>query len=101
MITGESFEKMALSFPNTGQKPHFDRIAFKVIGKRVFATYFAEHNTANIFLSSSEQKRFAYWTKRIFTLSQTNGAKMAVQPSNWTWFQENSSKRHYYQRTKK
>ena len=58
MITGESFEKMALSFPNSGQKPHFDRIAFKVIGKRMFATYFAEHNTANIFLSPSEQKRF-------------------------------------------
>ena len=58
MIIGEVFEKMALSFPDTEQKPHFDRIAFKVIGKRMFATYFEEHNTANIFLTPDEQKRF-------------------------------------------
>ena len=49
---------MALSFPGTEQKPHFDRIGFKVTGKRMFATYLAENNTANIFLTPEEQRVF-------------------------------------------
>jgi hypothetical protein len=58
MITGETFEKMALSFPNTGQKSHFDRIGYNVTGKRMFATYLTENNTANIFLTPDEQAIF-------------------------------------------
>jgi len=58
MITGAIFEKMALSFPNTGQKPHFERIGFNVIGRRMFATYLANDNTANIFLTPKEQAVF-------------------------------------------
>ncbi len=49
---------MALSFPGTEQTPHFDRIGFKVSGKRMFATYLAENNTANIFLTPEEQRVF-------------------------------------------
>jgi YjbR len=58
MISGETFEKMALSFPGTGKKPHFDRTGFSVIGKRMFATYLAKDNTANIFLTPKEQAVF-------------------------------------------
>jgi hypothetical protein len=58
MITGTTFWKMALSFPNTGQKPHFDRTGFSVIGKRMFATYLSKDNTANIFLTPKEQALF-------------------------------------------
>ena len=58
MITGATFEKMALSFPNTGQKSHFERVGFNVIGKRMFATYLAKDNTANIFLTPIEQAVF-------------------------------------------
>ncbi len=58
MITGESFIEMALSFPGTEQKQHFGRIGFKVIGKRMFATYLSENNTANIFLTPEEQAIF-------------------------------------------
>lgn len=49
---------MALSFPGTEQTPHFDRIGFRVIGKRMFATYLSSNNTANVFLTPSEQKIF-------------------------------------------
>ena len=49
---------MALSFPGTEQTTHFDRIGFKVTGKRMFATYLAENNTANIFLTPEEQRVF-------------------------------------------
>jgi hypothetical protein len=58
MITGEAFAEMALSFAGTEQKPHFERTGFKVAGKRMFATYLPENNTANIFLTPSEQVVF-------------------------------------------
>ena len=58
MITGEKFMKLALSFQGTVQKPHFERSGFSVIGKRMFATYLAKNNTANIFLTPKEQTVF-------------------------------------------
>lgn len=58
MITGEMFSKMALSFQGTEQKPHFDRIGFAVIGKRMYASYLAANNTANVFLTPKEQSVF-------------------------------------------
>jgi hypothetical protein len=58
MIIEKIFIEMALSFPGTEQTPHFDRIGFKVTGKRMFATYLSENNTANIFLTPEEQRIF-------------------------------------------
>lgn len=58
MTTGEQFTELALSFAGTTQKPHFERIGFSVIGKRMFATYLAKNNTANIFFTPSEQTIF-------------------------------------------
>ncbi len=58
MITEKIFTEMALSFPGTEQTPHFDRIGFKITGKKMFATYLAENNTANIFLTPEEQRVF-------------------------------------------
>ncbi|MFN8259256.1 MAG: MmcQ/YjbR family DNA-binding protein [Bacteroidales bacterium] len=58
MITGEEFTELALSFAGTTQKPHFERTGFSVIGKRMFATYLAKNNTANIFLSPKDQTIF-------------------------------------------
>jgi len=55
MIDGKSFRSMALSFPDTEQVPHFDRIGFKVIKRRMFATYLEKDNTANIFLTPEAQ----------------------------------------------
>lgn len=34
----EQFYQMALSFPGVIEHPHFDRTAFKVRDKRIFAT---------------------------------------------------------------
>lgn len=58
MITGEKFSELALSFPGTGRKPHFERTGFIVIGKRMFATYLAKDNSANVFLTPEEQALF-------------------------------------------
>ena len=58
MITEEKFTEMALSFPGAEQTPHFERIGFRVTGKRMFATYLSENNTANVFLTPEEQHVF-------------------------------------------
>jgi len=58
MITGRILTELALSFPGSAQKPHFERTGFHVIGKRMFATYLAADNTANIFLTPKEQAVF-------------------------------------------
>jgi len=58
MITGKIFEGMALSFAGVEQVPHFNRIGFKLTGKRMFATYLADENTANVFLTPQEQALF-------------------------------------------
>jgi YjbR len=58
MIKPEIFHAMALSLPGTETRPHFDRVGFRVTGKRMFATYLAKDNTANIFLTAPEQKLF-------------------------------------------
>ena len=58
MIPEDKFVEMALSFPGTEQAPHFERIGFKVTGKRMFTTYLSKNNTANIFLTPREQSIF-------------------------------------------
>ena len=78
MITEDAFIKMALSFPGTEQRPHFERIGFKVIGKRMFATYLAENNTANIFLTPEEQMHFCEMDADIYPVPNKWGEKGAT-----------------------
>ena len=79
MITGEKFMELALSFAGTTQKPHFDRTGFSVIGKRMFATYLARNNTANIFLTPDEQTIFCNMdTENIYPVSNKWGEKGAT-----------------------
>jgi hypothetical protein len=63
-MTGDEFRKVALEFPGTETAPHFDRVAYKVIKKRSFATYLDSDNTANIFLTPKEQKAFCRMDKQ-------------------------------------
>ena len=57
-MTAEEFRSLALSFPGTEDKPHFDRTAFKVVKRRTFATLHEPSRSANIVLSLSEQSAF-------------------------------------------
>ena len=57
-MTAKEFSQTALSFPNTAEAQHFDRIAFKVIGRRIFATLHEESETVNIMLSIADQHKF-------------------------------------------
>jgi len=78
MITRESFAQMALSFSGTEQVPHFERIGFKVTGRRMFATYLAKDNTANIFLTPKEQSVFCKMDKHIYPVPNKWGEKGAT-----------------------
>jgi hypothetical protein len=79
MINKEAFAHMALSFPHTEQVPHFDRIGFKITGRRMFATYLDKNNTANIFLTTAEQKIFCKMDKKnIYPVPNKWGEKGAT-----------------------
>src|SRR5215510_5746785 len=79
MIDMKSFQQMALSFPYTEQVPHFERLGFKIIGKRMFTTYLEKDNTANIFLTPAEQKLFCEMDKEnIFPVPNKWGEKGAT-----------------------
>ncbi|HET6999885.1 MAG TPA: MmcQ/YjbR family DNA-binding protein [Puia sp.] len=79
MISEKLFIEWALSFPGTEQVPHFERTGFKVKGRRMFATYLAENNTANIFLTPVEQRLFCKMqTSGIFPVPNKWGEKGAT-----------------------
>lgn len=75
----QNFSAMALSFPSTEQVPHFERIGFKITGRRMFASYLAKDNTVNIFLTPAEQKVFCKMDrKNIFPVPNKWGDKGAT-----------------------
>lgn len=57
-MSNEEFREMALSFPGTVEAPHFDKAAFKVVKKRIFATLHEESNSANLKLPVMDQSVF-------------------------------------------
>ena len=90
MITATDFEQMALSFMGVEQKPHFERTGFAVKGKRMFATYLAANNTANVFLTPQEQQVFCEMdNKHIYPVAKKWGEKGA------TTFELNKVPREY------
>ena len=64
MVTLQSFRKIALSFPETNEQPHFEKTSFR-IGKKIFATYDAKENLACIKLSETDQDIFSLIDKTI------------------------------------
>jgi len=70
---------MALEFAETETVPHFDRVGFKVIKRRMFATYLESGNAANIFLTPDEQKAFCRMDKKnIYPVPNKWGEKGAT-----------------------
>ena len=63
MVTIKTFKQIALSFEGTEEKPHFNRIVFKVINKTIFATLHEESESANIVLSKTDQQIYCSFDK--------------------------------------
>jgi hypothetical protein len=57
MVTIDNFRKLALSFPETAEAPHFDRTAFRT-PRRIFATMQAENSLVNVKFSLVDQDVF-------------------------------------------
>jgi hypothetical protein len=77
-MTKKDFFDLALSFPGTETRPHFERTGFKIINKRMFATYLDKDNSANIFLTPEEQNVFCQMSKNIFPVPNKWGEKGAT-----------------------
>lgn len=58
MVTLDTFRKLALSFPEATEEPHFEKTSFRV-KKKVFATYDAEKRRACLKLSEINQDVFS------------------------------------------
>ena len=58
MVTIDTFRKLALSFPETTEEPHFEKTSFRV-KKKIFATYDGKRNRACIKLSEIDQNVFS------------------------------------------
>ena len=81
MISPKSFTQLALSLPETESALHFDRIAFKVVKNRIFATLHEKSMSANIVLSAKEQNAFCeYNFEGIYPVPNKWGEK------GWTTF---------------
>lgn len=64
METLDTLKTIALSFTNTSEAAHFDKIAFKVNNK-IFVTYDAKHNRATVKLNEIDQEVFSTTNKGI------------------------------------
>lgn len=81
-VTPQQFRNLALSFPGTEENLHFDRAAFKVIKKRIFATMHEPSKTVNMKLTVADQKAFCSLdAKSIYPLPNKWGL------SGWTTFE--------------
>jgi hypothetical protein len=81
MVANEIFRELALSFPGTEENPHFDRTAFKVINKRIFATMHEQSGTANLKFSEVDQSVYCSFDKNVvFPVPNKWGKK------GWTTF---------------
>ena len=80
-MTAAEFSKMALSFPGVVKHSHFDRTAFKVESRRIFATLHEASGTANLKLSEVDQSVFcSFEGKTIYQVPNKWGLQ------GWTTF---------------
>jgi len=65
MISIETFRKLALSFPDASEEPHFEKISFRV-KKKIFATFDEKNNRAVLKLNEIDQSVFCASSEMIF-----------------------------------
>ncbi|WP_316786836.1 MmcQ/YjbR family DNA-binding protein [Pedobacter frigiditerrae] len=80
MVTLELFRRLALSFTEVNEQPHFEKISFRV-GKRIFATYDAKKNQACLKLNEIDQSVFSAFDSSIIIPVPNKWGKQG-----WTFF---------------
>lgn len=81
MVTIDDFRELALSFSGTEENPHFDRVAFKVIGKRIFTTLHEKAKSTNIKLPLTDQAVFSDFGDAVYPVPNKWGEQ------GWTTFE--------------
>ncbi len=64
MVKIETVKKIALSFPETNEQPHFEKISFRV-GKKIFATLDTVNNLVCVKLSLIDQDAFSAFDRSV------------------------------------
>ena len=64
MVSNASFIKLASSFPDVVQLPHFEKLSFRV-RKKIFATLSEEKRIGMVMLSLIDQSVFCAFNKEI------------------------------------
>jgi predicted DNA-binding protein (MmcQ/YjbR family) len=89
MVSIDTFRKLALSFPEATEEPHFEKTSFKV-KRKIFATYDDLKKRACIKLSEIDQDVFSSsgkaiifpvdnkWGKQGWTLIEMNRVRKAL-----------------------
>ncbi|GAA6766282.1 hypothetical protein AAFH68_22240 [Flavobacterium sp. CGRL1] len=65
MVSIEEFRKLAISFPDATEEPHFEKISFQ-IKKKIFATFDEKNNQAVLKLNEIDQSVFCASSEKIF-----------------------------------
>ncbi len=65
MVLIEEFRKLAMSFPDATEEPHFEKTSFR-IKKKIFATFDEKNNRAVIKLNEIDQSVFCSSSEKIF-----------------------------------
>lgn len=83
----DTLRQLVLSFPETTEEPHFDKISFRV-KKKIFATYDDKNHTASVKLSLIDQDVFSFddavypvpnkWGKQGWTLVELDRIKNEI-----------------------
>ena len=65
MVSIDTFRKLAMSFPNVTEEPHFEKTSFR-INKKIFVTFDEKNNTAILKLNEIDQSVFCASSEMIF-----------------------------------
>ena len=65
MVSIETFRKLAMSFPDATEEPHFEKTSFR-INKKIFATFDEKNNRAVLKLNEIDQSVFCASSEMIF-----------------------------------
>jgi predicted DNA-binding protein (MmcQ/YjbR family) len=90
MVSIDTFRKLALSFPEATEEPHFEKISFRV-KKKIFATYDETKKIACIKLSEIDQHVFSSADKRIIFLVDNKWGKQG-----WTLIEMQKVNTHLF-----
>jgi len=65
MVSIETFRKLAMSFPNATEEPHFEKTSFR-INKKIFASFDEKNDQAVLKLNEIDQSVFCASSEMIF-----------------------------------